>query len=445
MSGVEVVGAVFANASIALQLADAALKLYNFWKAVRDAPKSMRDLVQNLRVLEGVLKAIHTEEKMLPGPHEALPTYEPLLECRRYFDELRALAERLQIDISRGKMQRTWKSLKVVFEKSHIDEFKSNLESMKSTLILARQTLARLAKLMVLAGYPSLILISMLAAHNATFVANSVASITTQLSTQQAENVKAVRNLENMGSQLEKHIDVVGSALQKASNHTIPGPLMAALKSTIRSCARDTFEESFEKHYAELEKAQKEVPQTQRRNCHEDEEEWDNFEPSIPQRVSTAMSLLSMDGDNEIPDKEQSETVNDDIIEQYDHVTIRKRYDTIFGRLLIAVKETFAETVHGKEDDNASFMQNFQATLTFQPSPWLSRPALWRVSMTQSTPNSRHGLNINPTFSPIVCHKSPVFLACYQGNLRELEHLLVTRQATVHVIDEWGRGLMHVC
>lgn len=146
MSGVEVVGVVLANASIALQLAEAAIKLHNFWKSVRDAPKSMKDLVQNLRVLEGVLKAIHTEEKMLPGPHEALPTYEPLIECRRYFDELRALAERLQVDISKGKMQRTWKSLKVVFEKDHIDEFRSNLESMKSTLILARQTLARYAR-----------------------------------------------------------------------------------------------------------------------------------------------------------------------------------------------------------------------------------------------------------------------------------------------------------
>ena len=147
MSGAEAVGAVFANVSIALQLADAALNLHNFWKSVKDAPKSLKDLVNNLRTLQGVLKAIHTEEKMLPGPQEAIPTYEPLLECQRYFDELRALAERLQTDISKGKMQRTWKSLKIVFEKNHLDEFRSNLESMKSTLILARQTLARYVSL----------------------------------------------------------------------------------------------------------------------------------------------------------------------------------------------------------------------------------------------------------------------------------------------------------
>jgi len=90
-----------------------------------------------------VLRDIHAEEKMLPVPHEALPTHEPLLKCEQYLAELEALARKLQVDISKGKVQRTWKSVKVVFQKDDLGRFKGNLESMKVTLVLARQSLAR--------------------------------------------------------------------------------------------------------------------------------------------------------------------------------------------------------------------------------------------------------------------------------------------------------------
>ena len=67
---------------------------------------------------------------------------------------------------------------------------------------------------------------------------------------------------------------------------------MSALKSTIRSCARETFKESLEKHYTELERSRNEAKRT---HSKPQEETWDGFEPSVPQRVSTAMSLLSKD------------------------------------------------------------------------------------------------------------------------------------------------------
>ena len=145
MSGLEVFGGILASASIALQLADMAVKLHSFWKSFKDCPREMRDLLSDLLLLQRVLKDIHAEESLLSVPREALPTHEPLLKCEAYFRELEALAHKLQADISKGKVKRTWKSVKVVFQSEDLRRFKENLESMKVTLVLARQSLARYA------------------------------------------------------------------------------------------------------------------------------------------------------------------------------------------------------------------------------------------------------------------------------------------------------------
>ena len=289
----------------------------------------------------------------------------------------------------------------------------------------------------------------MLAAHNATFIANSVASITTQLSTHQAQNIRAVRNLENMGSQLEEHINVVGNTLQSASNNTIPRPMMSALKSTIRSCARETFKESLEKHYTELERSRNQARRTPPHHRNTQEETWDDFEPSVPQRVSTAMSLFpTEDHDETLVDDVLKSTgtgaeTNNDAAEVCDNISVHKEYDTIFGRLHITVKAVFMYPASGGHD--TSSMRNFQAILSFRPSSWLSRPAIWRVATQRTNTHSRNNFHIIPTFSPIVSHTSPIFQACQQGRVNEVKSMLATRQASVHDIDEWGRGLLHVC
>ena len=143
MSGLEVLGGVFATVSIALQLADAARKLHDFWTSVQHSPKEMKDLLLDLKLLQRVLQDIHSEEAALPVPHEALPTHEPLKKCGTYLAEIEVLARKLQVDIGKGKVKRTWQSVKVVFHNEDISRFKQNLESMKVTLILARQSLAR--------------------------------------------------------------------------------------------------------------------------------------------------------------------------------------------------------------------------------------------------------------------------------------------------------------
>ena len=81
MSGLDIAGGVFATVSIALQLADTALRLHNFWKSLQDSPHQVKAFANDLLVLQRVLREIHAEEALLPGPSEVLPTHQPLLQC----------------------------------------------------------------------------------------------------------------------------------------------------------------------------------------------------------------------------------------------------------------------------------------------------------------------------------------------------------------------------
>lgn len=139
--GLDFASGVFASASIALQLAEAALQLHRFWNRVEDAPKEMRDILNDLLVLKDVLRDIHVQQTLIKGPKEELPTHRPLLKCWEYFQELEVLAKKLQLDKSEGVIKRKWKAVKVVFRKDQVIQLRANMESMKITLVLARQSL----------------------------------------------------------------------------------------------------------------------------------------------------------------------------------------------------------------------------------------------------------------------------------------------------------------
>ena len=214
---------------------------------------------------------------------------------------------------------------------------------------------------------------------------------------------------------------------------------------------RETFKESLEKHYAKLKESHDKDQKSRRYHSDQEEKEWDDFEPSIPQRVNTAMSLFSTDGDNETrideemkPQGTGTELFND-IVEHYDNIAIRREYDTIFGRLQIIVNAVFASSTIEDLVEHTTSMRTYKATLSFRPSSWLSRPALWRITTQRTTSSTKNNLHIVPTFSPVISHQSPIFKACQQGHVVEVQNMLVTRQASIHDIDEWGRGLMHVC
>lgn len=114
-SGLDLASGVFAGVSIALQLAEAALQLHQFWNRVEDAPKEMQDILNDLLILKDVLRDIHVQQALIWGSKEVLPTHRPLLKCCEPFQELEILAKKLQLDKSEGVMKRKWKALRWCF------------------------------------------------------------------------------------------------------------------------------------------------------------------------------------------------------------------------------------------------------------------------------------------------------------------------------------------
>ncbi|CAG8960171.1 hypothetical protein HYFRA_00010650 [Hymenoscyphus fraxineus] len=63
MDGLSGAAGVIAVASIAIQLAEGIKKLCDFWESIKDAPEDIATLVQELRLLDLVLKKMHINEE----------------------------------------------------------------------------------------------------------------------------------------------------------------------------------------------------------------------------------------------------------------------------------------------------------------------------------------------------------------------------------------------
>lgn len=63
MEGLGAAASVIAVASIAIQLADSARKLYEFWQAIDEAPASIRAMSTDLKLLTTVLTEISLHEQ----------------------------------------------------------------------------------------------------------------------------------------------------------------------------------------------------------------------------------------------------------------------------------------------------------------------------------------------------------------------------------------------
>lgn len=130
---------------------------------------------------------------------------------------------------------------------------------------------------------------------------------------------------------------------------------------------------------------------------------------------------------------------------QYEQISNRKVYDTFFGGIEVNVKAAIKVkkvSDFGIEKDISERMLN--ASFTFKPSSWLSRPAVWSLAIQQNTSSTGYAFNIQPRYSSIISYKSPIFESCRKGDTMSVIRLLRNGQASVHDIDEWGRGLMHV-
>ncbi|KAF2500369.1 hypothetical protein BU16DRAFT_556839 [Lophium mytilinum] len=116
MEALSGVASAFAVVSLSIQLVDNINTLCEFWEKVRGAPKYIKELVQELRLLRSVSTQV---------------------------DSLMAIMAKVQGGLSSGsRIVRTWNSFKVSLKGRQIMQFRLSLSETKSTLILARFSLS---------------------------------------------------------------------------------------------------------------------------------------------------------------------------------------------------------------------------------------------------------------------------------------------------------------
>ena len=276
----------------------------------------------------------------------------------------------------------------------------------------------------------------MLSMHQTRVLASSVNSF----SAQQLETARAMRAIE---SQLQQDTDVIINTLQATSNNALPKMVLSTLESTIKSYVKEGVKESLQELRTRLEeqhntKMANNIPQSHSLGFEGDDHKIVSS-PIIPASPGPVSPI-----EDQVPDLEHMEETHTYCV-QYEQVSNRKVYDTLFGGVEVNIKAALKITRvsdFGIVKDVPQRM--FNASLTFKPSSWLSRPAVWSIAVQQKNHSSGQTFNIQPRYSPIVSYKAPIFEACREGDVRKVTGLLRTGQASVYDIDEWGRGLMHV-
>ena len=128
----------FAIVSLAVQLAESANKLYEFWASVKDAPDAIQDMVTDLELLSSVLSRIALEAQS-STPDDT--TTAVLKNCSVKLQSLTLQVDKLEPGFTlRSSTIRKWRAIKVVLRSGRLEKLLTTVEGIKTTLILAQQT-----------------------------------------------------------------------------------------------------------------------------------------------------------------------------------------------------------------------------------------------------------------------------------------------------------------
>lgn len=137
----EGLGIGLAGFSIVIQLVDSVKKLSDFWKSVEAAPSDVKIFLNDLDFLSIVLHEIAKEAQH----SEQNATLDSLLQKGgENVQALNLVLHQLEAGFSSRKRRiRNWTAIKSVLKWEKLKDFSANLERLKTTLILALQTIQR--------------------------------------------------------------------------------------------------------------------------------------------------------------------------------------------------------------------------------------------------------------------------------------------------------------
>jgi len=146
----EVLGGVssaFAVVSLAIELGDKVKMLYDFWGSIQDAPREIRAISQDLKIISDVLDDIRQESEIKsarPYSRAIDASLAALEQCEESIEPLQKLVEKLERGLTPEKQRsRKWSAFKAAWKGDRIQKFQDSLQNMKLSLMLARQNSTR--------------------------------------------------------------------------------------------------------------------------------------------------------------------------------------------------------------------------------------------------------------------------------------------------------------
>ena len=132
----DVAASAVAFASIAIQLGQSFITLYEFWESVKEAPENVSAVVKDLKLLAAILRQIELNEQQYGQNAEVT---DALKSCTAKVDILRNLVDQLEPGFaSKRRVQRKWTALRAALKSDKVEKFRKLLEETKTTILLAR-------------------------------------------------------------------------------------------------------------------------------------------------------------------------------------------------------------------------------------------------------------------------------------------------------------------
>ncbi|OQD96496.1 hypothetical protein PENVUL_c090G08929 [Penicillium vulpinum] len=151
ISGLEIVGIVASIVQIADLGAKISVKLCSFYRTVKNANDSMRSLSSDVSLTCSVLRELgkaldQDSQTKICSPGAFSTTQDVLKECRAIFEEIDSEIEKHDQEKGTNRLLRGVQNITLGFQGPYLDLLKSNLERLKSTMLLMLNVLMRGAK-----------------------------------------------------------------------------------------------------------------------------------------------------------------------------------------------------------------------------------------------------------------------------------------------------------
>jgi hypothetical protein len=123
--------------SLPIQLAESVQKLHDFWASIEAAPEDIQNIVEDLKLLESILRQIDQEKQRLsstPLQHQLFLNV--LRRCKWNIKKLDSMMNGIHTACAEDNLRKKLATFKFIFKRPQIERLQDLLERTKTSLIL---------------------------------------------------------------------------------------------------------------------------------------------------------------------------------------------------------------------------------------------------------------------------------------------------------------------